>query len=46
MKTFRDYFPFKTYILACRFGFLEETKEATGVGNTQSIARGCSDEEV
>ena len=46
LKTFSVSSPFKVYTLACRFGFLEEAKEAAKVGNTQSVACGCFDEEI
>ena len=47
LKTFlRDRFSFRVYVVACRFGFPEEAKEAARVGNTDSITIESLDEEV
>jgi len=47
LKTFlRHDSCFRAYIVACRFGFSEEAKEAARVGNTQSIMDQSIAEEV
>ena len=38
--------PFRKYIMACRFGFVEEAKEAAKMGTTRSITSENFDEEV
>jgi len=37
LKTFLPNHSFRVYIIACRFGFLEEAKEATRVSNSRSM---------
>jgi len=46
LKTFLCGSPFRAYVVACRFGFSEEAKEAAKMGNTKSVTYGCSEEEV
>ena len=46
LKTFLPGNPFGVYVVACRFGFSEEAKEAAKVGNTQSIMYTGFDEGV
>ena len=46
LKSLLPNHPFRAYIVACRFGFLEEAKEAARVGTTESIIPGSIDEEV
>ena len=46
LKTFLPNHPFGAYIVACRFGFLEEAKEAAKVSNSQSIRSHDLDKEV
>jgi len=46
LKTFLPGRPFRAYVVACRFGFLKEAKEAARVGTTQSIIFEGIDEEV
>jgi len=46
LKTFLPGDPFGVYIIACRFGLLEEAKEAAKVSNTRSILRRGYDEEI
>lgn len=44
LKPFTDDEPFKVYILACRFGFLEEAKAAARVSTPDSIILPTDDE--
>ena len=44
LKTFLPTHPFEVYVVACRFGFREEAKEAARVANTRSILCGGTDE--
>ena len=46
LKTFLRYDPFRAYIVACRFGFSEEAKEAAKVGNTQCVTGRNLEEDV
>jgi hypothetical protein len=46
LKTFLPRHPFGVYVVACRFGFAAEAKEAAKVSNTQSIISRGFDEEV
>jgi hypothetical protein len=46
LKTFLPNHPFGAYIVACRFGFLEEAKEAAKVSSSQSITSHDLDEQV
>jgi len=46
LKTFLPRDPFGAYIIACRFGLLEEAKEATRVSNSQSMSNRDYDEAV
>ena len=46
LKTFLPRHPFGAYVVACRFGFVAEAKEAAKVSNTQSIVYHGLDEEV
>ena len=46
LKTFLREHPFRIYVVACRFGFLEEAKEAARVGNARNIIYGGLSEEA
>ena len=46
LKTFYQTSSFRAYVVACRFGFLEEAKEAAREGNAWSIIYGGISEEV
>jgi hypothetical protein len=46
LKTFLPMRPFGAYVVACRFGFVAEAKEAAKVSNIQSIIHRGLDEEV
>ena len=46
LKTFLPHHSFGVYVVACRFGFVEEAKKAAKLGNTQSIMYPGLDEEV
>ncbi|KAF9649411.1 hypothetical protein BDM02DRAFT_3082846, partial [Thelephora ganbajun] len=46
LKTFLPVHPFGVYVVACRFGFLEEAKGAARVAGSKSIMDGEFDEEV
>ena len=46
LKTFLPLRPFGVYVVACRFGFSEEAKEAARLGNTRNIIYQGFDEEV
>ena len=46
LKTFLPMYPFGVYVLACRFGFVAEAREAAKVSNTESIIHRALDEVV
>ncbi|KAF9781653.1 hypothetical protein BJ322DRAFT_236727 [Thelephora terrestris] len=46
MKSFLPHDSFEVYVIACRFGLLEEAKEAARVSTTSSILRGDHSEAV
>jgi len=47
LKTFlRPYSYFRVYVVACRFGFSQEAKEAARMGNTRSVGDHSIEEEV
>jgi len=46
LKTLLRNYPFRAYVVACRFGFLEEAKEAAKVGKARDVIREGIDEEV
>ena len=46
LKTFLRGYPFRAYIVACRFGFLEEAKEAAMMGSVRHATRDDLEEEV
>ena len=46
LKTFLPCHPLGVYAVACRFGFLEEAKEATKAGKTSHITNEAFDEQV
>ena len=46
LETFSSRYPFRAYVVACRFGFPEEARAAARVGTTKSIISEGIDEEV